>query len=321
MPGKTLRIIFNGISTLYPGVRRENGQETPNAFVLMAANRETRANDWEAPVDPHFPFVYVPESLLTGQISEPAERVDDEKLGRCNIYYLENARVVFDPTPPEALRYYIDEDHDLGERPGSDDVAREDDIRWLADLRDVLPPEHLPLKSDVNAPGPEVAAIVELTGGTLKARFPCKSVHPQTFRAAGGKPIPGLKRVLASEFSIDMKYPESTATVKLQLRPLRSDASMTGISLNELTLRWPAAGGPLTVRMGNDTKPETRLTTSVERCNARVRSVDGKPLLKPRDDDFFLHYELLKVPEQAARPLPQAGPHQTLGDGCKPARG
>src|SRR5437879_3748536 len=81
---------------------------------------------------------------------------------------------------------------------------------------------------------------------------------------------------------------------------------------------WPASG-PLEVRMGNDTKPEVRLLTSPKRCEPRTP--DDQPLLMPRDDDFFLHYELLDVPSDVGRPLPQAGPHQTSGDGCKPAAG
>lgn len=321
MADKILKIVFSGISTLSPGPPLKKDESPPHkAFVLMAENYRARKNDWDATVEPHFPFVYVPEAFLGGLISEPADRVDDEKLGTCNIYYLENARVTFDPLPEGKLHYYIDHEHDLGERPGSDDIAHEDDIRWLADIRELLPPDQAPPRTSPDAPGPEVAAIVELTGGTLKAGFPCKSVQTQTFRAANGKTILGIKRVLASEFSIEMKYPEATRQVKLRLRPLRGNAFLTGISLNELTLRWPEKGD-LVVRMGNDTKPEARLAASPKRCNARVRSSEGAPLLKPRDDDFFLHYELLNVPEHGVRPLPQAGPHQTSGDGCKPANG
>ncbi|MEK6373985.1 MAG: hypothetical protein AABO58_14965 [Acidobacteriota bacterium] len=319
MADKILRVIFNGISTLHPGPPRKKSEPPPKkAFVLMAANREERQNDWDATVEPHFPFVYVPLSLLGGLISDPAEWVDDEKFGRCYIYYLENARVVFDPPPLPGVHYYMDEKHGLGERPGSDDVANEHDIRWLADIRDLLP-KHVQLKSDPSAPGPEVAAVVELSGGTLRAGFSCKSVQPKTFKAANGKTVPRLKRVLATEFSIDMSYPETTPQVKLQLRPLRMDAPITGISVNELVLRWPEKG-PLVVRMGNDTKLEARLATSFKRCDARARTEDGRPLLRPRDDDFFLHYDLLNIPGGVGRPLPQAGPHQTSGDGCKPAK-
>jgi hypothetical protein len=318
MADKTLRIIFNGISMLYPGVPRNEDEQPPKkAFVLMPANRESRTNDWNGTIEPHFPYVYVPESSLGGLVSEPDDRVHDEKLGTCNIYYLENASVMFDPPPKPGLHYWVDPEHGLGERPGSDDVANEDDIRWLADLRDLLAKPVL--KSDPSAPGPEVAAVVELTGGTLKAGFSCKSVQAQTFRAAGERTIPGLKRVLASEFSIDMTYPEATRQVKLRTRPTRMGAFLTGLSLNELTLRWRENEDLLIVRMGNDTKREARLATSTKRCNARVRSSEGELIPKARDDDFFLHYELMDVPEKVARPLPQAGPHQTDGDHCKPA--
>lgn len=319
MADKILKIIFSGISTLSPGPPR-NKDETPNkAFVLMAANYEARKNDWDATIEPHFPFVFVPESFLEGP-PEPDEQIEDEKLGTCNIYFLKDVRVTFDPTPEEKLHYHIDREHDLGERPGSDDVADENDIRWLADIRALLPPDQAPPRTSPDAPGPEVAAVVELTGGTLKARFPCKSVQPQTFRAVGRPTVPGIKRVLASEFFIEMKYPEATDHVNLQIRPLRMDAPTTDISLR-LTLRWPKKVGELVVRMGNDTKPEARLAASPKRCDARVRSPEDAPILKPRDDDFFLHYELLNVPENGVRPLPQAGPHQTGGDGCKPANG
>jgi hypothetical protein len=323
MADKKLKIVFSGISTLFPGPPRTRGETPPEkAFVLMAANYDNAIeNDWKAIVEPHFPFVYVPESLLVGPISEPADRVEDEKLGTCNIYFLENARVTLEPPPADKLRYYVDPEHDLGERPGSDDVADENDIRWLADLRDLLPPEHTPLRSHPDAPGPEMSAIVELPGGTLKAGFSCKSVQAQSFRAANGCAVPGIKRVLAGEFSIEMTYPESTRQVKLRLRPVRMDAFLSGIALNELTLRWPKNGAPLVIRMGNDTKLEARLAASHKRCDARVRSSTGEPILRPRDDDFFLHYQLLNVPDGAARPLPQAGPHQTSGDGCKPGTG
>jgi hypothetical protein len=324
MADKILRFVFSGISTLYPGPPRKRNESPPDkAFVLMAANEKQVTNDWNAPVEPHFPFVYVPESLLVDPIPEPDERADGRELGTCNIYYLVDTRVTLGIPPQELLDYYIDRKRDLGERPGSDDVAGEDDIRWLADIRDLLK-GGVKLKSDPSAPGPEVASIVELTGGRIKAGFPCKSVQAQTFRAAspaGPQVVPGIKRVLASEFYIDMTYPERTEQVKLLLQPLRSEAvTKEGSNRNELTLRWPKTG-ELVVRMGNDTKAEARLASSPERCNARVRSADGKPVLKPRDDDFFLHYQLLDLPKDALRPLPQAGPHQTDGDRCKPAGG
>ena len=319
MADKILRVIFSGISTLYPGPPRKRGEKPPDqAFVLMAANYLPSKNDWGARIAPHFPFVYVPEAFLGGAIPEPDDRVVDGTLGNCNIYFLENARMIFDPLPRPKLQYYIDPKHDLGERPGSDDIANEEDIRWLASFREVLKKPVGLKSSDLNAPGPEMAAVVELEGGVLKARFPCKSVQAQTFKAAGGKTLPGIKRVLADEFSIDMSYPERTTQVKLRLRPLRMDKFMSGISTNELTLRWPKGENTLEVRMGNDTKREARLMTSFRRCNARVGSRKGEPIVVPRDDDFFLHYELLHLSSNAERPLPQAGFHQTDGNRCKP---
>ena len=318
MSEKILRIIFNGISTLYPGPPTTRGEKSPEkAFVLMAANREVRTNDWDAPIEPHFPFIYVPKSMLGGTIPQPADWVDDKELGTCYIYYLDNARVTVDATPLSGVHYYTDDEHDLDERPGSNDVANENDIRWLASLSTLLSAP-VELRSSLTAPGPEVAAIVELQGGEFRAGFPCKSVQPKTFKAAQGRELPGLRRVLASEFSVEMSFAETTSEVTLQLWRLRDDAPPAGLTGNQLVLRWPEAG-PLVVRMGNDTRTEVRMAASVQRCTLRNRDANGKPILRPRDDDFFLHYELLNISPNAGRPLPQEDVHQTSGDGCKPA--
>jgi hypothetical protein len=315
---KTLKIIFSGISTLSPGPPRTGEKHPDKAFVRMAANEKAFKNDWDATVPPHFPFVFVPVSALVEPIPKPYRWVRDNALGKCNIYVLKSARVTVEPHSKDELEYHI-EKRPLGERPGSDDIAGEHDIRWLADIRDHVKAAQATPKSDAHAPGPEVAVIVDLTGGTLKAEFPCKSVQAQTFKAAKSDTISGMKRVLANEFSVEMSYPKKTRHVKLKLIPLRTHSDPTGIAGNELILQWPDKG-ELIVRMGNDTLPEAKLAASPKRCNARVRSVKEKrPVVKPRDDDFFLHYNLLNVSANAPRPLPQAGPHQTSGDGCKPA--
>src|SRR5881628_821583 len=97
MADKTLRLIFNGISTLSPGPPL-NGDRTPErAFVLMAANPTKRPNAWEGTVEEHAPFVYVPASLVAGTAPAAGATVADEKLGPCYVYYLANARVSFDP--------------------------------------------------------------------------------------------------------------------------------------------------------------------------------------------------------------------------------
>ncbi len=220
MADKILTVIFSGVSTLYPGPPQTRNEESPKeAFVLMAANYTKRKNDWDGDVEPHFTYVHVPVSLLKGLVPEPDDRSGDNQ---SNIYYLDNARVSFDPKPQDELRYYVDPHHDLAERPGSDDVANEKDIRWVASLSRFVDTQ---LRSSLSTPGPEVANLIELPGGTVRASFACKSEQEQTFQAFDQPPIAGSKRVLASEFVIDMTYPETTKQVKLRQRPLRRASS------------------------------------------------------------------------------------------------
>lgn len=332
MADKILRIVFSGISTLTPGPPR--GKENPHprkAFVLMAANRKERKNQFNDPVEIHTPFIYVPRAILADPIPPPAEVVEDKNLGTCHIYFIDHTRVMLNKVPRRWIEYYVDPNakHKFGdaERPGSKNVACENDIRWLADLRDLLPKKSTAFRPDANPQednvkiGSEVAAIVELRGGTLKANFPCKSVQPKTFTSKNGGVVKGFKRVLATEFFIDMPFFEDTTTVKMLFYPLNGDVP-TGIEGNELTLKWGAAMG-IEVRMGNDTKDEVKVLTSTKRCDARARSDKGTgtPLLVPRDNDFDLHYDLLNVPSGGVRPLPTNGPHQTHVDGCAPGTG
>jgi hypothetical protein len=315
VPEKLLMIKFNGISTLYPPPPRNGEADPEKAFVLMAAN-DREHNDWNAPLPEHFPFIFVPVSLIKKPIPKPDRSVTDDELGECNVYFLDNGRVTVDAGSSAEVIYHRNESLQIGERPGSDDVAREDDIRWVADFRDIVPGHSNLKKSAIpTAPrtGKEVAAIVELPGGTLKASFPCKSVQPKTFKAAATPAVAGLKRVLASEFLIEVPYPEHTATVTLTVEPLRKGSPLRGI--NKLILQW-AGEDPMVVRMGNDTEPEVLLAGSLMRCDGRREN--NNPLAIPRDDDFDLHYNLLDLPEGTPRPVPQAGPHQSSGDGCKP---
>lgn len=313
---KTLTIKFNGISTLYPPPPRNGEPDPEKAFVLMAAN-DRKNNDWDAVLPDHFPFIFVPVSLIKKPIPTPDRTVTDDELGQCNVYFFNNGRVTIDPGSSAELIYHRNELLRIGERPGSDDVAREDDIRWVADFRDifVVGPK-LKTTAIPTAPliGNEVAAIVELPRGTLKASFPCKSVQPKTFKAAADKPaVEGFKRVLASEFLIEVPYPEDTGTVNLTVEPLRRDLPRPAIK--KLVLQWQG-NDTMVVRMGNDTEPEIRLAASLMRCDGRREN--GNPLAIPRDDDFDLHYNLLELPADTPRPVPQAGPHQSSGDGCKP---
>lgn len=315
MADKKLTIFFSGISTLSPTHPRDRNERQPTtAFVLMAAKRE-QGDVGGVTVDEHVPFVFVPKSVLAESSPEPSDRATHEKYGACNIYYLKNTRVTIDPAPSNALEYFVDWDRDLDERPGSDDVAPENDIRWLADLHDLLP-GGVTFKSKPEAPGSELAAIIELSHGRIQSSFPCKSVQPMTFRDSKGEVIPGTpKRVLASEFKIDMTFDEKLSTVTLQFKPLRRNEQ---VDFDKLVLNWPE-NGELAIHIGNDTTWEAKLAGSSKRCDAR--DPQGNLRLQTREDDFSLHYELLNLAGGTERPLPHRSPHQTSGDGCKGAKG
>lgn len=359
MADKTLRIIFNGISTLWPwpprnGEKRDELQD--KAFVMMAANYEkqthkrgTQTNDWQATIPRHFPFVHVARSVLV-EPPDPNEVVIVCEGGEHNIYFFKDARVVIRPKPVEAsIEYFTDpEGRPLSERPGSIDDPPADDIRWLADIRDILSKPALkqtaiPTESNKQNIGEEVAAIVNLDGGQLKANFPCAGVAPKTFKDnKTGKTVAGLQRVLADEFIIDIPYTADINSITLEFQELRegipvnfpysegsdqdtpelrqssegTSKAVTPVNTpKKLVIGWPAGETLLVLRMGNDTKDEIRRLDTPERCDP-VR-VSG-PVPKPRDDDFDLHYNFLDIPDEAGRPLPQNDIQQCDFNGCKP---
>ena len=317
MADRKLKLILSGISTLFPAPPLDGETPPDRAYVLMAANYTEATNALGGKVPQHFPFIYVPQSALVGPVPPPKAVVNDDKLGPCNLYVLDNARVKLEPPPPPGVSYFSDHRLPLSDRPGSDDVAPENDIRWLADLREIVPGHSLMASVDPRkeAVGPEVAAVVELSGGTIKAGFPCKSVQPKKFKDATGRVVDVKPtHVLPNEFFVEMTYP-AVMEVTLRLTPLR-DGAPSGVAGNALVVRLPEKG-VLEIHMGNDTVEEAKLATSFERCNARRRP-DGEPVIIRRDDDFDLHYGLLGIPPNL-RPLPQNDPHQTQFDGCKPA--
>jgi hypothetical protein len=359
MADKTLRIIFNGISTLWPGPPRKDAEppgpprksEKPpdKAFVMMAANvpevsakrgkqiKEppsdepvSQINDWGTAIPEHFPFVHVARSLLVDP-PDPSETVIVSEGGEHFIYFFKDARVLIDPPtkPGPGITYYTDpEKRPLAERPGSNNVAPPSDIRWLADIGDILS-KPAPLKKTANPAKPyvgeEVAVVVNLDRGVLKANFPCASVAPKTFKnAKTGETLAGLRRVLADEFIIDIPYSEDTYRITLEFQQLRKGTPVQFPQLkdgtpveepNKLVIDWPKRQELLVVRMGNDTKDEVRRLGKPERCDP-VRLTG--PVPKPRDDDFDLHYNFLEIPEGAGRPLPQNGIQQCRADLCKP---
>jgi hypothetical protein len=335
---KTLRIIFSGINTLTPGPPRE-GEEPPplrpgppgsgekpprTAFVLMAATtkqqkggRKVSVNGWGTTIPDHTPFVHVARSLLVDP-PWPTETVAAREGGEHWIYFFRDAQVVICPSPKLGIEYFIDpQGRPLADRPGSLDVAPADDVRWLADTRDILS-QPAPLKATANpeakkSVGPEVAAFVKLEGGMLRANFPCDTVHPKAFIDAKGNVIPGLRRVLADEFIIDMSYPKKIEQVTLSFKELRKDTTVTGPP-KELVLRWPKGEHTIELRMGNDPEEEVRVLDTPGRFDP-VRRIG--PTLSPRSDDFDLHYNLLDI-ANGERPLPQNDINQCRADDCKP---
>ena len=351
MADKTLRIIFSGICTLTPGPPRKGEKPPDKVFIMMPANAENevdgkkieQVNDWGAKIPDHSPFVHVARSLLVDPpwpsetvvvrdhpSASKAEAEDQSVAARevipdgreYFIYFFRNARVGISPRPkPETrtpIKYFTDpEERRLADRPGSIDVAPAHDIRWLADIRDILSePAPLKVTADPEAPsvGKEVAAIVDLDSGTLQANFPCDTVHPKTFIDVKGKVIPGLQRVLADELIVDILYPEKTEQVTLWFKELRKDTPVMGPQKKKLVLKWPKKETTIEVRMGNDPADEVRVLDTPQRFDP-VRRVG--PELRPRSEDFDLHYNLLNI-ATGERVLPQNDIHQCRADDCKP---
>jgi hypothetical protein len=326
MAAKTLRIIFTGIVTLTPGPPEDEKNPRDKAFVMMAANvdknghRGEQVNDLGVPIAEHFPFVLA--NRLT--LDNPPQA--DDGPGRYNggdcIYYLKDTRVKIEPpsSPKKIPLKYSTDSKPMGERPGSADIAPASDIRWLADLSEIFPADKRPkLKKTVDPSATyvseEVAVIVDLSGGELKASFPCDTLNPHTFIDKDNKVVPKLRRVLASEFTFDIQYPEDTKSVTLSFEKLRKGTAVDGPQGGKLVVKWPAGRTIVEVRMGNDTKEEVRRLNTPQRCDPARQT---GPVLKPRDDEFDLHYNLLEIPPKLSRPLPSNDPHQCSSEGCKP---
>jgi len=317
---KTLRITFSGICTRVPGHPRSGDREPEQVFVLMPAARTLKlTEDKKDQIPQHHAFIYIPAANLK-EPPPPALFVDDERLGRTEVYLIDHARVRVRPRPPQQTIVHAVTDLPLAKRPGPKDVAPEFDVRWLADMRDILPPDGLslqlnPTASDLNE---EVAMIVELPAGTITANFPCKTVQPQRFRIPADPPLIaedrvfGEERVFACEFIVAMEYPDDTESVKLVLSPLSSDVPIDGIAAKELDLVWDTAS-TLDIRIGNDTLDEIVALRGIARCNARE-------MPRARDNDFDLHYLLLGG-TTGPRPRPFNGNDQTMHNGCVPASG
>jgi hypothetical protein len=324
MEHKTLRVIFTGIVTLTPGPPRDDHDKPTKAFVMMPANVRkpgktgTQTNDWRAKIARHFPFVSVNRLALHNP--PPADDGPGRYDGGDCIYYFRDARVTIErPKRPKTipLVYITHPKLPLADRPGSADVAPPDDMRWLTDIRDFVeqpPPFKKTADPNQKYVDENVAGIVDLDGGgTLRASFPCATLNPKTFIDEKNRAVPGFERVLASEFYIDIPYPKETATVTLSFTTLRKGKKFEGP--DKLVLKWPEGRERVDVRMGNDTKEEVRRLDTPYRCDPFRLS---EAVLKPRDDEFDLHFNLLQIPPNVFPPLPSNDPHQCSKEGCKP---
>lgn len=307
---KTLRITFSGICTRAPGYPRNGEQEPEKVYVLMPATQDESIETGET-TGRHHAFIYAPVASIAADAPSPARRVDDEKFGLCHVYLIDHARLTFDPAPTNPIRHYISK-RDIGVRPGSKEVAPEGDVRWLLDMRDLMPDDSYKLKPTADPRQSEVeesvSTIVELAGGTIRANFPCKTVQPQTFLPAPAVPQKVPERVIATEFIVEMQYPDDTSTVTLAATPLRSTAAVSGLPGSKLTLRW-GARREIDLRLGNDTGDEIDALQTIKRCNSRPRPVRV-------DNDFALHFNLLQIVGNPPRPLPFNGSQQTQHNGC-----
>lgn len=302
MSKKALKITFSGINTLTPA---ETGPETTVAHVVMGAWRTATPGPDGLPI--HRAFVYVPEKYLSSP-PLPVATVNDLQHGPTRIYYVDHARARVSPEPATRPSYFTD-GKAIGERPGSDDVAVADDMRWLADLRDIVPsvqgfaPGCDPDQDPVNS---EVAMVVTLHSGLFKANFPCTTVQPQAFYADGVRlDIP--RRVYAQEFTVEYTYEEDPGPVRLTFEPLRQDTAPTGIAGAELVLQWE--NDEIELRMGNDTDGEIAAMIDLSRCD-----VPQVPVT--RGNDFPIHYNLVNLDPDVPRPIPEPATLHTEHNGC-----
>lgn len=292
---KTLRITFSGICTLAPGYPREGDPIPTEVFILMAAARTARASvDGQSGISRHTPFLYVPRANLAFPTTDPPTvfrspdfTVNDVKLGTCDIFLFDRAEVRFDETATPPVRYHVT-GAVIDERPDSD--AEKKDMRWLPDLRDILPEASLDPAIDPRVSNPvdtnKVAAVVRLTRGVLTANFPCEPAALQEIPLPDGSV---MRRTFACEFIVTMEYPDTTESVLLEIKRI------TGNPQPDVMLQW-GDRDVIDVRMGNDTLDEV----------VRLAKNDCiPPVIAETDQDFELHYSIATNVPPGPPPLPK----------------
>lgn len=306
---KTLRITFSGICTLAPGCpATPTGPQPTTVWVIMPASREAGVEiDGTTPraVSRHRPFIYVPRAHVAPSTAARVAdfTVTDKKLlTDCDVYLMDRVHVVVTPQATNPLRYNVT-NGTIGTSPTQPGSAPKADIRWLADMRTILPltaqlqvtcdPRQTAMPNLAQA----VAGVVEIQRGTLLANFPCANAGPQMFTP----PVPPLQRLFACEFINELEYPDTTTEVTLAI------TSLDGNIEPDVTVTW-GTKNIVDIRIGHDTLDEI-VEVATYRCL-------GPASAGTADNDFELHYRILANVPASGRPVPVATGGQTRHNGC-----
>lgn len=307
---KTLRITFSGICTLAPGFPRNGEQPPAKVHVIMpaspAADIAVDGPDTRA-ISRHRFFLYAPKEHVMKSTSArvPDFVVRDAKLSTdCEVYLMNRVHVKASRLSVNPLRYNITPGS-IGMSSGQPGAANKADIRWYADMREILPGvDQLsatvdPRVTALNQLATSVAGVFELDSGRILANYPCANAGPQTFNRPGGQGP--LQRIFAPEFVNELVYPDSVTQVTLEITSLDGDVEP------DVTLTW-GSSSVIDVRAGNDAVDEI-VEIAKNRCGGPVTGTTT-------DNDFELHYRLLSNAPAAGRPVPVATGGQTRHNGC-----
>jgi len=312
---KTLKIIFTGVCTFAPGIPEDPNEAISDFFVLTPAARSPRPARQKDEhgnvriVARHHAYLYVPDQFLN-TVPEPAMLLRDEKLGLCNVYLMDHAKLSFDLAPDNPVRYVVDNHLPVKDRPSDDNpnVARRNDSRWVPDSTEIFP-NGARLRSDVDPRNDitngRVTMVVHLKGGLIEANHPCNLVQPRTFKPELVQIEP---RVLAPELVVTMAFPDQTESIKLNVKRLDPDERVSGLSVGELELHW-RGDEIMQIRVGNDTLEEIVSLRNKERCATNAD-------LPTAEAEFDLHYDLLEVQPGPNFPLPTRGGDEGDVGGC-----
>jgi hypothetical protein len=267
---KELRIILNGIFVLTPGPRDVDGDPDVVTILMPAADEPA------------------------GQIRAQHPYVVD----RSGITLLRRQRLELVESASNAVHYVRRADWD-----GELSAATFGDIRWLADLRDVIGEAGAIDESCMPAEGKvisdRVAAVLVLKGGTFSTDFRWRSGQKQKFT---GTDLPA--RYYASEVHIDLEFDDAIESVTLKTTPLDPGGAMAQDFVIALD-----AEKRTEVYVGNDTIEEIEVLGTDRPCPPREND--------HVDNDFALYYNLI-AGEVDQRPLPAATAGEGAVRGCAP---